>query len=327
MNSNKIRLAGKVAVALALILVSAVGFAADKKAPGDRVAVVNGTIITRGEFDRVLDSELRRAAQSGQQIPGAQMAKIENSILDRLIVGELLFQESKKKGIQVKPETVTEQLMTIKQRFPSEAEFKKALEENNMTESKISADIKRDVAIQQLLDKEVDQKVKITDEESKTFYDKNLQLFQQPERVKASHILIKVDEGAPEEKKAEARKKIKEIQQKVQNGEDFAALAKTYSEGPSGPKGGDLGSFGRGQMVKPFEDAAFSLKPNETSDIVETRFGYHLIKVVEKQPAKKIAYADAKDRINKRLKDQKLRTERQLYFDKLKKDAKIEKFL
>ncbi|MEE9535823.1 MAG: peptidylprolyl isomerase, partial [Desulfobacterales bacterium] len=299
MNSNKIRLAGKVAVALALILVSAVGFAADKKAPGDRVAVVNGTIITRGEFDRVLDSELRRAAQSGQQIPGAQMAKIENSILDRLIVGELLFQESKKKGIQVKPETVTEQLMTIKQRFPSEAEFKKALEENNMTESKISADIKRDVAIQRLLDKEVDQKVKITDEESKTFYDKNLQLFQQPERVKASHILIKVDEGAPEEKKAEARKKIKEIQQKVQNGEDFAALAKTYSEGPSGPKGGDLGSFGRGQMVKPFEDAAFSLKPNETSDIVETRFGYHLIKVVEKQPAKKIAYADAKDRINK----------------------------
>jgi peptidyl-prolyl cis-trans isomerase C len=327
MNLNKIRIAGKVAVALALILVSAVGFAADKKAPDDRVAVVNGTIITRGEFDRVLDNELRRTAQSGQQIPGAQMAKVENSILDNLIVDELLFQESKKKGAQVKPETVTEQLTILKQRFPSEAEFKKALEENDMTESKIRADIKRGMAIQQLLDKEVYQKVQITDEESKTFYDKNPQLFQQPERVKASHILIKVDEGAPEEKKAEARKKIKEIQQKVQNGEDFAALAKTYSEGPSGPKGGDLGSFGRGQMVKPFEDAAFSLKPNETSDIVETRFGYHLIKVVEKQPAKKIAYADAKDRINKRLKDQKLRTERQLYFDKLKKDAKIEKFL
>ncbi len=327
MNLNKIRIAGKVAVALALILVSAVGFAADKKAPDDRVAVVNGTIITRGEFDRVLDNELRRAAQSGQQIPGAQMAKVENSILDNLIVDELLFQESKKKGAQVKPGTVTEQLTILKQRFPSEAEFKKALEENDMTESKIRADIKRGMAIQQMLDKEVYQKVQITDEESKTFYDKNPQLFQQPERVKASHILIKVDEGAPEEKKAEARKKIKEIQQKVQNGEDFAALAKTYSEGPSGSKGGDLGSFGRGQMVKPFEDAAFSLKPNETSDIVETRFGYHLIKVVEKQPAKKTAYADAKDRINKRLKNQKLRTERQLYFDKLKKDAKIEKFL
>ncbi len=327
MNSNKIRLAGKVAVVLALMLVSAVVFAADKKAPGDMVAVVNGTIITQGEFDRVLNYERRRATQSGQQIPDAQMAKVENNILDSLIVGELLFQESKKKGIQVKPDTVTEQFMIIKQRFPSEAEFKKALEENNMTESKIRADIKRDMAIQQLIDKEVDQKVQITDEESKTFYDTNPQLFQQPERVKASHILIKVDEGATAEKKAEARKKIKEVRQKVQKGEDFAELAKTYSEGPSAPRGGDLDFFGRGQMVKPFEDAAFSLKPNETSDIVETKFGYHLIKVVDKQPAKTIAYADVKDRINKNLKDQKLRTERRLYFDKLKKDAKVEKFL
>ena len=92
-------------------------------------------------------------------------------------------------------------------------------------------------------------------------------------------------------------------------------------------RGGELGFFGRGQMVKPFEDAAFDLKPNETSDVVETRFGYHLIKVSDKEPAKKVAYADVKDRINKHLKDQKLRTERQLYFEKLKKDAKIEKFL
>jgi peptidyl-prolyl cis-trans isomerase C len=327
MNSNKIRIAGKVAVALALILVSTIGFAADKKAPGDMVAVVNGTIITQGEFDRVLNYELRRAAQSGQQIPDAQMPKIENSVLDSLIVGELLFQESKKQGIEVKPETVTEQLAVVKQRFPSEVEFKKALEENKLTESKIKTDIKRDMAIQQLIDKEVDQKVQITDEEGKAFYDTNPQLFQQPERVKASHILIKVDEGASEEQKAEARKKIKEVQQKVQKGEDFAELAKTYSEGPSAPRGGDLDFFGRGQMVKPFEDAAFSMESNETSDIVETKFGYHLIKVVDKQPAKKIAYADVKDRINKHLKDQKLRTERQLYFDKLKKDAKIEKFL
>jgi peptidyl-prolyl cis-trans isomerase C len=327
MNSNKIRLAGKVAVLLALILVSASGFAADKKAPGDMIAVVNGTIITQGEFDRVLNFELRRAAQSGQQIPDAQKKEIENSVLDSLIVGELLFQESKKQGIEVKPETVTEQLTAVKQRFPSEAEFKKALEENKLTESKIKADIKRDMAIQQLIDKEVDQKVKISDGDSKTFYDTNPQLFQQPERVKASHILIKVDESATEEKKTEARKKIKELQQKVKNGEDFAELAKTYSEGPSAPRGGDLDFFGRGQMVKPFEEAAFSLKPNETSDIVETRFGYHLIKVYDKQPAKTIAYADVKDRIDKHLKDQKLRTERQLYFDKLKKDAKIEKFL
>lgn len=327
MNFNKIKIAGKIAVGLALVLATAAGFAADKKAPDDMVAVVNGTIITQAEFDRVLGYELKRAAQSGEQIPEAQMPTIENNVLDRLIISELLFQESQKQGIQITPEKVTEKLAVIKQRFPSEAEFKKALEENKLTESQIKVDIKRDMAIEQLIDQEVDQKVKVTDEETKTFYDTNPQLFQQPERVKASHILIKVDEGASAEKKAEALKKIKEIQKKVQQGEDFAELAKTYSEGPSAPRGGDLNFFGRGQMVKPFEDAAFSLEPNETSDIVETRFGYHLIKVVDKQPAKMLAYADVKDRLNKHLRDQKLRTERQLYFDKLKNEAKIDKFL
>ena len=327
MNSNKFRLAGQVTIVLALTLISAVVIAADKKAPGDMIAVVNGAVITQEKFDRGLELNKRRLSSRGIQVPEEQMAKFKNDVLDEIINMELLFQESKKKGIKVKPETASDQLKEFKQRFPSEAEFNKWLQDNNFTESAFRDELTRLIAIRQLIDQEVDQKVKITDEESKTFYDTNPQYFQQPERVKASHILIKVDEGASDEKKAEARKKIKDIQQKVQKGEDFAALAQTYSEGPSAPKGGDLDYFGRGQMVKPFEDVAFSLKPNETSDIVETRFGYHLIKVVDKQPAKKMAYADVKVRIDKHLKDQKLKTESQLYFDKLKKDAKIEKFL
>lgn len=327
MNSNKTRLMGKVTIVLALILVSAVVFAADKKAPADMIAVVNGTIITKEKFDRGLQLNKKRLASKGIQVPEAQMTQFKNDVLDEIIDMELLYQESEKKGIKIEPEAALDQFNEFKQRFPGEAEFKKWLEENNFTESDFRDELKRLMAIRQLIDQEVDQKVKITDEESKTFYDANPQYFQQPERVKARHILIKVDEGASEEKKAEARKKIKDIQQKVRNGEDFAALAKTYSEGPSAPKGGDLDYFGRGQMVKPFEDAAFSLEPNETSDIVETRFGYHLIKVVDKQPAKKMAYADVKTRINQHLKDQKLKSESQLYFDRLRKDAKIEKFL
>jgi peptidyl-prolyl cis-trans isomerase C len=196
-----------------------------------------------------------------------------------------------------------------------------------LTESDVQAQIERGMAIQELIDKEVTEKIKVSDEETKAFYDKNPQLFQQPEQINASHILIKVQADAPADQKAEARKKIEDVQQKVKKGEDFATLAKTYSEGPSGPKGGDLGYFRRGQMVKPFEEAAFSLKPDETSEIVETQFGYHLIKVNDKKPAKKMTYTEVKDRLSENLKKQKQDSEANAYIETLRKDAKIEKFI
>jgi peptidyl-prolyl cis-trans isomerase C len=167
----------------------------------------------------------------------------------------------------------------------------------------------------------------ISDEESKTYYDTHPQSFVQPEQVRASHILIKVDADATEAQKTEARKKITAIQQKLKKGEDFASLAENYSEDTTSKKGGDLGYFGRGQMVEPFEEAAFSLKPNEISDIVETQYGYHLIKVVDKKPEAKLTYAEVKDRLDQYLKQQKLQSAEKLYIDNLRKNAAVEKFL
>lgn len=327
MNFSQIRPVIKTITVLTLILVSALAWAAEEKAPGDKVAVVNGVTISKDTYDRELDFFVRRAAPGGQQIPDVQMAQMKNEILESLIDRELLFQESQKKGIKVKTEAVSDQLQKIQQRYPNKEEFKKLLSNMGLTESDVQAQIERGMAIQELIDKEVTEKIKVSDEETKSFYDKNPQLFQQPEQVKASHILIKVQADAPADQKADARKKLEAVQQKVKKGEDFATLAKTYSEGPSGPKGGDLGYFRRGQMVKPFEEVAFSLKPDETSEIVETQFGYHLIKVNDKKPAKKMTYAEVKDRLNEHLKKQKTDSETNAYIETLRKDAKIEKFI
>jgi peptidyl-prolyl cis-trans isomerase C len=138
--------------------------------------------------------------------------------------------------------------------------------------------------------------------------------------------LIKVDPEADESRKAEARKKLEMIQKRLRKGEDFAALAKEFSEGPSRGKGGDLGYFRRGQMVKAFEEAAFTLRPGEVSDIVETKFGYHLIKVIDKKPEKTMAYKDVKDRLGDYLKREKVQKEVRLYVEKLKEKAKVERF-
>ena len=327
MNFSQIRPVIKTIMVLTLILGSALAWAAEKKAPADKVAVVNGVTISKDTYDRELDFFVRRAAPGGQQIPDVQMAQMKSEVLESLIDRELLFQESKKKGIQVKSDAVSDQLQKIQQRYPNKEEFQKLLSNMGLTESDVQAQIERGMAIQKLIDKEVTEKIKVSDEETKAFYDKNPQLFQQPEQIKASHILIKVQADAPADQKAEARKKIEDVQQKVKKGEDFATLAKTYSEGPSGPKGGDLGYFRRGQMVKPFEEVAFSLKPDETSEIVETQFGYHLIKVNDKKPAKKMTYAEVKDRLNEHLKKQKTDSEASAYIETLRKDAKIEKFI
>ncbi len=299
----------------------------DKQPSGDKVAVVNGVVITRDQYDKELQVHLERVSRQGKQISDDRMAELKKEILEGLIEREVLYQESRKADIKIDDQKVNDQLAGIRKRFQSEEEYEKALKSMNLTEAEIKIQIQRGLAIRELIDIKVANKIVITDEETKAYYDANPQFFQQPGQVKASHILIKVEPTADEAKKAEARKKITEVQQKLKDGGDFAALAKEYSEGPSSARGGDLGYFKRGQMVKPFEDAAFSMKTNEVSDLVESRFGYHLIKVYDKKPEQTLAYADVKDKIAQRLKQEKVQKDATQYVENLTKSAKVEKSL
>jgi len=314
-------------VALSLSLF-ALTVQAEKNEPSiDKIAIVNGSVITGEEFNRELNQVKQRFSQQGVEISSPQLEDIRNEILDNLINLELLFQESQNNGIKVEKEAIDSQITSLKQKFSNDNEFEKLLSELKLSERALKLQIKKRIAIQELIKTQIVQKIKITDEESKVFYDTYPDLFKQSERIKASHILIKVEPDADEIKKAEAKQKIKKIQQELNKDKDFAALAEEFSEGPSKTNGGDLGHFQRGQMVKPFEDAAFALKPEEISDIVETQFGYHLIKVVDKQPEKTISYEDVKNDLAQHLKQEKTKQEVNEYIQKLREKSKIEKFL
>jgi peptidyl-prolyl cis-trans isomerase C len=316
-----------IVVALSLSL-SALTVQAEKNEPSiDKIAIVNGTVITSEEFNRELSQVKQRISQQGQKISSAQLEGIRNEILDNLINLELLFQESQNKGIKVEKEAIDSQMKSLKQKFSNDTEFKNFLSELNLSESTLKLKIKKGIAIQKLIETQIANKIKISDEESKVFYDTNPDLFKQPEQIKASHILIKVEPGADEMKKSEAKQKIKNIQQKLNKGEDFATLAKEFSEGPSKNNGGDLGYFQRGQMVKSFEDVAFALKTEEVSDIVETQFGYHIIKVADKKPEKTTVYKNVKEDLAQHLKQEKTNQEVKIYVQKLREKSKIEKFL
>jgi peptidyl-prolyl cis-trans isomerase C len=312
---------------LALVSIASPAMAGQKPPPGDKMAVVNGSVITRADFDREMSRVQKRLLSMGRPVSASQLSAIKERVLEGLIGRELLYQESQKQGITVQEAAINEQVSKLKDRFSSEAEFNRAVSEANLSEAAIKSEFKRGMAIQQFIDKQFVQKITVPDKESKAYYDSHPDVFKQPEQVRARHILIKVDPGADESQKVEGREKLKKVQEKLQNGEDFATLAKEFSEGPSSAKGGDLGYFGRGQMVKPFEEVAFTVKPGEVSDIVETKYGYHLIKVIDKKPETTIAYEDVKGKLEHHLKQEKVQTEVSLYVEKLKEEAHVERFL
>ena len=297
---------------------------ASKSAEG-KVATVNGIDISRKDYDREVNLYKDRLARSGRPMDQEQIKVISGQILDRMIETELLYQESRKQGVQIESTEIEAQFSEIKQRFSSEQEFASAIGKMEMTEAGIRAQIERGLAINELVKTRIADNIKISEEETRTFYDSHPELFKQPEQVKASHILVKVEADAGVEKKTAAKKKIDQIQDRVKKGEDFATLARENSEGPSATKGGDLGYFERGKMVKPFEEAAFALEVNQVSDVVQTSFGYHLIKVFDKKPAQTMAYAEVKPKLVDHLKQQKLKLEVDTYLEDLKKNAKIEK--
>ena len=304
---------------------------ADEAAPppaeeAQKAAQVNDVTITQEELNRELELYKNRMAASGQSFSEVDLKRLEDDMLNEMINQELLYQESQKQGVKVETAAVDKVLDQIKQRYKNQQEFQAALSRTQYTEEGLKDQIVRREAVQKLIDQEVAAKINITDKESHTFYDEHPTLFEQPEQVKASHILIKVTPDANDEEKKLARTKIEKAKQRAEKGEDFAALAKELSEGPSNSRGGDLGFFHRGQMVQPFEDAAFALEIDQISDIVQTRFGYHIIKVTDKKDAQKTSYEEAKPALEKRLKREKVNQQLMQMIAKLRADAKIKKF-
>jgi len=202
-----------------------------------------------------------------------------------------------------------------------------AIAKMKVTEAEIRSQLEKGLAIDDLLKSKVVKDIRVTEAETKKYYDEHTEQFKQAEQVKASHILIQVAPDASDEKKAEAKQKITVVQEKLNKGEEFATVAQEFSEDPGKSNGGDLGFFQRGQMVKPFEDAAFALEAGKVSGVVETQFGYHIIKVNEKKPETTLGFSDVKDELEQHLQQQKIREKIEDYLGQLRQNAKIEKFI
>ena len=291
----------------------------------DPVARVNGVAISALELKRA--SKVMLAGERGIVPSADQQKEFEKQALTQLVSAELLYQAAQKLEIKDLEKQVDDKMAKGKAKFSKAEDFTKAMKDMDMDEKDLRDYTRRDLIITNFIEKTIVPTVKVSEEDARKFYDQNPDKFTRPEAVKASHILLGVDEKATAEEKKAAREKAEKLRKELAGGADFAALAKANSTCPSSKQGGDLGYFGKGQMVPAFEKAAYALKPGEISDVVETQFGYHIIKLTEKKAAEKVEFKEARPRIEEYLQNQKIVAAVSAYLEEARKSAKIELLL
>ncbi len=284
--------------------------------PNAPVVTVNGEVITERELGTAVDQMIQQNLQRMPgNVPPEQIARFKEQmrprILENLIVQKVLDQQVQAAHIEVTDQQVTDKIDERLSSLPTPMtldECKEMITSKGGNFDEFRGQFEMNLKRELFLESQWAGKVDVNDQQVKDYYEANMDQFTTPEKVRASHILIKPVSDPntdPNEAKAAARAKIDDLLKQVKEGADFAALAQANSECPSAEKGGDLGAFEQGRMVKPFSDAAFAMEPNEVSDIVETQFGYHIIKVTDRTPASTESLEEAKADIKENLENQK----------------------
>ncbi|MFN8671692.1 MAG: peptidylprolyl isomerase [Candidatus Sericytochromatia bacterium] len=292
------------------------------------VAKVNGKGIMRLDYDRSVNNSKRMYVQMMKMDftdpkNQAQLTSIKQNSFDNVINRELLLQYATKNSITVEKDVVDAEIKKIKdENFKaadekaSEKMFKDYLKQAGLTSSQFYETVEKDKLIEKVKNTIEDEKIKISDKEIKDYYEKNTKEFTTPEQVKASHILVK-DEAKAKELYETLKKEPKK----------FEELAKANSTDPgSKDKGGDLGFFGKGQMVKEFEETAWNLQKDEISEPVKSQFGYHIIKKIDQHPEKVETFENSKKKIKDNLKQKQSKDVMDKFLKELKAAAQLEIF-
>lgn len=291
---------------------------------GDEISVadvdqsinLNGLMNNLMQVDQTL-VQLIFTTEAGQEL----LNEYRKQALEGIIMERLLVQEAENQDISIsdeeKDEFFDEQIENIMtQNQMSEEDLLNALQQQGIESLEMFKEVFMDENEQMMLINELQsgviESVDVSDDEIQEYYDDNNEEFNREEEIEASHILVETEEEA------------EEVLAQLNEGADFAEMASEYSIDGSAQQGGNLGRFAKGRMVAEFEDAAFDLEKGELSDIIETEFGYHIIKVTNKYEAGEISFEDAKEDIENNLYQQKEMDKFNEYLEELEENADIE---
>jgi peptidyl-prolyl cis-trans isomerase C len=288
----------------------------------DVVARVNGTDITKSML-------LRRADALRNQLPSSEVREdFYHRVLDDMVSGELLYQSGEKKGYAPTEADVDAEIESQKTRMGGAAEFDKVLVAQGIVLEDLRVELKKEIAVQSLIEKEFIPAITVSEEEKRAFYAENQVQMSRPEQFRCAHILIGIPPTATEEQKTQARQKAASLRSMIEAGQDFADLARRNSDDPgSKDNGGELPWMSKGQTVPPFEAAALALEPGGLSDVVETQYGFHIIRLLEKRGSGVVSYEEVEPRLDEFLKRRALQNRIEVEIEALTAQGTVELFI
>jgi len=314
------------AVAAATVLVASCSKKNKEAAHGFPDSLVADEVIATVNEEPVTGRELKVLAYTATGAMDSTKSESFNTrLLDQMIDRKLMAQEAKAAGVSVPDSVVTNVLDQFVRQFGGEEQVDQMLAPMGLSRDDFRAAIQRDLTIRKYVDERITAAIAVSDADSRAFYDQNPDMFAGTDSVHALHIILLSHEGDTDQQKKDRRAQLESIRQRAIGGDDFGTLAREYSQDNVAQNGGDLGYFPRGMMVKSFEDAAFALKKGQISGIVETQFGLHLIKCLDKKEARTIPYDEAKTSIDMMLKQRSLSAELQNRLQKSRDAAIIER--
>ncbi len=289
--------------------------------PAEVIITVNEQKVTRGDYNRETEEVTRMMKRRG--VPEAQFEKMIQSfkpqIVDGLVTRALINQACADKKIAVSDEELAAKIAAFEKNLPKNLTLDGVLKQSGLTREMFENDMREQLKLEKLL-----QIGQATEEQVIAYYEENkTRFFEKPEMTHARHILISVKPTDTDEQKKEKRARAEQLLKQLREEKaDFAKLAEENSDCPSKAMGGDLGEFRRGQMVKEFEEAAFSMQTNEISGVVETQFGYHIIQTLGHSEPKNLELDEVRDRIVEALKGRAIQEKAESFLDGMRKDAK-----
>lgn len=289
------------------------------------VAKVNGQPIYEDALTPFVKQEMKKYKKYSVNRDTTKIEKhLQKKALAKVIERELLYQESQKIKIEGIEEKIAERMKKAQGKYESNEEYASYLKTKGLTEQDVRDNIKRSIQVDEYLKMKGIREPEVPEEEIKAYYNRSKKSFQREETIMASHILIMVKEEATPEEREEAKVKAEKIRKEIGAGGDFAEMAKKHSEDARAPDGGDLGYITRGYMPSEFDEAAFALKEGTVSEVVQTKHGYHIIKVMDKIPEGIAPYEEVRDFIGKFLQGQLAKKNYFSHVKDLRSKAEIE---